>query len=147
MQQRTPSFWFLQAPGWAFLLYLLIAQGIPAFDYELGVAMGVQEPAERITEVGVAFWAGFAVGDILTYIPLLAAGLAGHVAGKAWARILLAAALGITVYWPIVSLAAVAAARDAEGWSLTGEAAYWIVLPLIALWGAWGLWSLVRSGH
>ena len=142
MQRRTPSFWFLHAPGWLLLLYLIIAQGIPAFDYELGVAMGAQEPAERITDVGVAFFTGFAVGDVLTYIPLLAAGLAGHVAGKAWARIVLASALGITVYWPVVSLATVAAARDAEGWNISGEAAYWIVLPLIALWGAWGLWRL-----
>ena len=59
---------------------------------------------------------------------------------------LLGAALGITVYWPVLSLAAVVAARDAAGWSLPGETAYWIVLPPIALWAAWGLWRLAREG-
>ena len=60
---------------------------------------------------------------------------------------LLAAALGITVYWPVVCLAAVVAARGAMGWNFTNEAAYWTVLPLIVLWGTWGLWSLVRQGE
>ena len=58
----------------------------------------------------------------------------------------LAAALGITVYWPLVSLAAVWDARGAPGWTLAGEAAYWVVLPPIALWAAWGLLALMRAG-
>ena len=61
--------------------------------------------------------------------------------------IALAAALGITVYWPIVCLAAVAAADGAKGWALTDVAAYWVVLPIIVLWGLWGLWVLVREGR
>jgi len=54
------------------------------------------------------------------------------------------AALGVTIYWPVVCLAAVVAARDAPGWNLVNETPYWIVLPLITLWGAWGLWRLTR---
>ena len=144
--KRDIGFWSIQGPGWLLLLYLIFAQAIPAFDYDLGVSMGTQESAEQISEVGVAFWYGFAFGDLITYIPLLALGLIGYWLDKAWGRMLLAAALGITVYWPVVCLAAVVAARGAKGWNLTGEAAYWIVLPLIALWGTWGLWSLVRQG-
>ena len=60
--------------------------------------MGTQEAAEVVSEVGVAFWYGFAFGDLIAYIPLLAIGLIG----------------------------------------------YWLVLPLITLWGAWGLWRLTR---
>ncbi len=146
MTSRAIRFWTLQGPGWVLLVYLLYAQAIPAFDYDLGVAMGTQEPADRITEVGVAFFYGFAFGDLVSYIPLLIAGLLGHWLGTMWGRLLLGAALGITVYWPIVCLATVAAARDAAGWSLAGETAYWIVLPLIALWGAWGLWCIARFG-
>ena len=52
---RDLGFWMLQAPGWLLLSYLLYAQAIPAFDYELGIVMGTQEAAEQITEVGVAF--------------------------------------------------------------------------------------------
>lgn len=135
----------IQGPGWLLLLYLIYAQAIPAFDYDLGVAMGTQESAAVITAVGVAFWSGFALGDLLVYIPLLALGLIGHWKNTKWGQVSLASALGITVYWPIVCLVAVVSARGAPGWQLPDEAVYWVVLPLIALWGAWGLWELVKS--
>jgi hypothetical protein len=145
MEKRDVRFWLLQAPGWLLLMYLIYAQALPAFNYELGVAMGTQEAAAQITEVGVAFWYGFAVGDLAIYIPLLLAGLAGHWRGRTRGRLLLAGALGITLYWPVVSLTAVVAARDAPGWNIGDEAAYWVVLPLIAVWAAWALSYL--SGH
>jgi hypothetical protein len=135
----------LLIPGWLLLAYLCYAQAVSAFDYDLGVAMGTQESADRISEVGVAFWYGFAFGDAAIYIPLLAAGLIGYSRGRIWGRIHLSAALGISVYWPVVSLAAVVAARDASGWTLGDETAYWIVLPLISLWGIFGLWRVSRA--
>lgn len=134
-------------PGWLLLVYLIYAQGITALGYEIGVSMGTQEPAEMITEVGTAFWYGFALGDLLTYIPILVAGLIGHMRAKVWGRVLLPAALGITVYWPIVCLIAVADARDAVGWSITNETPYWIVLPAITIWGAWGLWAIIKESQ
>jgi len=142
--KRDINFWLIQVLGWLLLIYLIYAQAIPAFNYEAGVAMGTQEPATVVSEVGVAFWYGFAFGDLIAYIPLLAAGLIGYWAGKNWGRVLLAAALGVTVYWPLVCLAALVAARGASGWNLVDETPYWIVLPLITLWGAWGLWRLTR---
>ena len=51
-----------------------------------------------------------------------------------------AAALGITVYWPIVCLAAVVKARGVAGWNLADETDFWIVLPIITIWGLWGMW-------
>ena len=145
--KRGIGFWLLQVPGWLLLFYLIYAQAIPAFSYETGVAMGTQEPAEQITDVGVAFWYGFAFADLVTYIPLLAVGLIGHYLGKMWGRIIICAALGITLYWPVVCLAAVIAARNAAGWNITDESPYWIVLPLIALWGAWGLWFILKESQ
>lgn len=145
MNNEKLEIWSLQVPGWLLFLYLVYAQAIPAFDYQLGVAMGTQEPASRITEVGVAFWRGFAFGDLVVYLPLLALGLAGYYSGRRWGRVVLAAALGITVYWPVVCLAAVVAAREAAGWELGDETTYWIVLPLVALWGLWGLWLIARQ--
>ncbi len=144
MTRRGIGFWGVQGPGWLLLAYLVYAQGVPAFDYDLGVAMGTQEPATAISEVGVAFWWGFAFGDLVVYIPLLVLGLVGHLMGTDWGRVALAAALGITLYWPVVCLAAVTDARGAPGWSLAGEIAYWIVLPPIALWALWGLWHVAR---
>jgi len=139
MSKRNIKIWILHVPGWLLVFYLIYAQAIPAFDYELGVSMGTQESADIISDVGVAFWYGFAFGDLIIYIPLLVFGLLGHWFKKNWGNILLSASLGITVYWPIVCLAAVVSARDATGWNLESEVAYWIVLPLITVWGLWGL--------
>ena len=57
----------------------------------------------------------------------------------------LAAALGITVYWPIVSLAALVDARNASGWEIASEGPYWIVCLLVASWGVLGLCLLIRK--
>lgn len=36
-------------------------------------------------------------------------------------------------------------ARGAPGWRLADETPYWIVLPLVALWGLLALWTLHRT--
>ena len=136
--KRTLADYSLEVPGWLLLVYLLYAQAIPAFDYELGVRMGTQEPASQITEVGAAFWYGFAFADLVIYIPLLGLGLIGCWRRSSWWRPVLGAALGITVYWPVVVLAAAVDARDAAGWDID-DADFRVVLPAIALWAAWGL--------
>jgi len=141
---RGPEYWWLQIPGWLLLAYLFYAQAIPAFDYELGVRMGTQESAQKITEVGAAFWYGFAFSDLVVYIPLLGAGLIGHYLGHPWWRVIFGAALGITIYWPLVVLAAAVDARDASGWDID-ETAYWVVLPTITAWALWGLSRLARD--
>lgn len=141
---RGARFWAIQCPGWLLLVYLVVAQGLSAFSYELGVAIGVQEPARQITAVGAAFWYGFAFGDALVYIPLLLAGLIGHLKNSRWGRTCLAAALGVTIYWPLVCLAALVDARGASGWNIPSELPYWLVLPLIAIWGIMALWLLMR---
>ena len=146
-RKHSPSFWMLQVPGWLLLVYLIFAQGVSAFSYELGIKMETQEPAERITEVGTAFFYGFALGDLLTYIPILLIGLIGHMRSKPWGRIVFAAGLGITIYWPVVCLVTVVDARNASGWNLVEETPYWIVLPLIALWGLWGLWAVIKESQ
>lgn len=146
MALRHSGFWMVQIPGWLLFVYLVYAQAIPAFDYELGVRMGTQESAEQITEVGKAFWYGFAFADLVVYLPLLAAGLVGHRLNRQWHRAVLGGALGITVYWPIVVLAAAINARNATGWAID-ERPYWIALPVIALWASGALWNMVRRTH
>jgi hypothetical protein len=139
---KSTGFWMLQGSGWLLCAYLVCAQGIPAIDYELGVKMGTQESADQITAVGTAFWYGFAFADAVVYIPLLAVGLIGLWRTNSWGAVLTGAALGITVYWPLVVLAAAVKARNAPGWHLD-DSGYWIVLPLLSLWALWGLWWLV----
>ena len=138
--------WLIQIPGWLLFAYLAVAQGVSAISYDLGVRMGTQEPAERITGIGVAFFWAFAAADLVFYTPLLGIALVGHWMEAGWAVPLLAAALGITIYWPITCLAAVYRARGSESWSLPKEHQYWIVLPLIALWAALALWFITSAG-
>ncbi|MCP3972600.1 MAG: hypothetical protein GY717_20210 [Rhodobacteraceae bacterium] len=145
MTGQTIAFWAIQGPGWLLVAYLVVAQCLSAVSYGLGVRLGMQEPAGQITEVGVGFFWAFAFADLVFYTPILALGLVGHWLGSGWGVPVLAAALGTTVYWPIVCLAGVARTRGAPGWSLPKERDYWIVLPGIALWGAWGLFHLVVS--
>ncbi len=144
-RRHDRAFWIVQVPGWLLLLYLIYAQGIPAFGYEFGVAMGTQEPVKTVTEVGTAFWYGFALGDLLTYIPILALGLVGHARGRPWGGVVLAAAAGITIYWPAVCLVTLVDARDAAGWGIDDETPFWIALPVVATWGAIALGMLARE--
>lgn len=140
------AFWLIQGPGWLLFAYLAIAQGLAALNYDLGVRMGTQEPTSKITEVGAAFWWGLAAADLAFYMPLLGVALVGHWIGTGWATPAMAAALGVTVYWPLASLFTIMRARNAPGWSLPKEHQYWIVLPLIALWGAGALaWLCLAS--
>ncbi len=145
--KRDKSFWGIQIPGWLLLIYLVYAQGITAFGYDIGVSMGTQEPVEVITEVGAAFWYGFAFADLIIYIPVLVAGLIGHLRARRWGKLWMAAALGITVYWPIVCLAALVEARGAAGWNIANETPYWLVLTLVAAWGVWGLIAITRESQ
>lgn len=142
---RRKSFWALQIPGWLLLCYLIYAQGISAFSYDLGVSMGTQESATVISPVGAAFWYGFAFADLLIYIPILLAGLIGHFKASRWGEMVMSAALGITIYWPVVCLAAIVDARGAAGWQLPSELPYWIVLPLITVWGIWGMYIVLNN--
>ena len=135
-------FWAIQAPGWLLFFYLAVAQCLSALNYDLGIRMKTQEPATQITEVGVSFWWAIALADLVFYTPVLGLGLTGHALGAEWADLALGAALGITVYWPVLSLAAVWKARGAPGWSLPKERNYWIVLPAIAGWALFALGAL-----
>lgn len=139
------AFWIIQGPGWLLFAYLVVAQCTAAVRYSLGVSLGTQEPAERITDVGVAFFKGYAGADLIVYVPLLGVGLLGHFVGSSWSGIVLGAALGITLYWPIACLWTVRAARGAEGWDLPKEEQYWVVLPLIAGWAVLGLVAIIAT--
>ena len=138
------AFWIIQIPGWSLFIYLLVTQCTAALSYELGVRMGTQEPVERVTQVGVAFLWGFALADLVFYVPILGLGLFAHWTGSTWAAPTLGAALGITIYWPIAVLATVSKARSAPGWNLPNERGWWILCPLIAVWALIALLVLMN---
>lgn len=67
MAHRRQDLRTVIVPGWLLCAYLVYAQAIPAFDYEPGISMGTLEAVATITEVGAAFWYGFAFGDLVVY--------------------------------------------------------------------------------
>jgi len=102
--------------------------------------MGTQDPPEVVTPVGVAFWKGFALADLVFYVPVLGFGLWTYERNPLY----LSAALGATIYWPIVCLTAAISARQAPGWTLD-DRPFLIILPLIILWAGWTLGRLARQ--
>ena len=125
---------FVKIPGWLLFWYLLVGQCIPAIDYEIGIRMGTQDPPEVVTPIGVAFWKGFATADLVFYVPLLGYGLWTYETNSTS----LSAALGVTVYWPMVCLVAAIKARGTEGWSLD-DRPFCIILPIFILWASLAL--------
>lgn len=137
---RTHGFWILMIAGIFLLAMLLLGQTMSFIDYEFTVEMGLQEPKEEITQIGVALNKGFGVGDTLVYIPLLVTGLAGLWRKRMWGVFAMSGALAITVYWPVVSIFMLFFARGAMGFHFTRYASYGVILGLITLYGGWGLW-------
>lgn len=135
----------LQAGGLALLAFVLVGQTGALLNYEWTVAAGLQESADQVTPVGVAFNIGFAVADTLVYVPLLVAGLAGLWLGHPWGRLAMAAALGITAYWPIVCLRAIYEAAGAPGFAFSRQTIYAALLLPVMAYGIWGLAFLLRQ--
>jgi hypothetical protein len=146
MPTRHPlGFWVLEGVGIFILVTLFAGQGLALVDYDLAVSWGLQEGASSITPFGVAVNKGFAAADIAIYGPLLAIGLVGFWGGKLWGTIALAAALGITAYWPIACLYALYVAKGIPGFTFASHALFTaLLLPFVA-YALWGLVFLYRS--
>lgn len=145
--RRSRLFWAVQISGWLLLVVLACAQITSAFNYDLGIAMGFQKPAEMITEVGRASWHGFAIADSIIYVPVMAIGLFGHARGTSWGRYGLAAAAGISLYWPAVFGATLVLSRSAADWHLDTELPVWAFGAVFFAWALVALWSLARDGR
>ncbi len=125
-------------------LIMLIGQTGSLFDYGFTVSIGLQESVEEVTGLGVAWANGFAFGDTVFYIPLFIIGIAGLFRQKVWGIFFMFGALAITVYWPIVNLYAMLAGKHAMNLNPDKFISFSILLPLIALYGLWGMWFLYR---
>lgn len=139
-QSRPLGFWLLIIGGAVLGAAYIAGQTLSLFDYERTVAWGLQEAEADIGITGRAFNFGFAIADTVFYVPILAAGLWGLWRRASWARVPLVAALGISVYWPLLTTAAAAFGHGQPGFGYLAPAAY---LPLTGpslVYGLWGLW-------
>ncbi len=133
------KFWILIFVGILLSIIYILGQSMSLIDYNFTVSIGLQEPVEEVTEIGVALNKGFGLGDTLVYIPLLVLGLIGMIKRKFWGFLSMSGALAITVYWPIVGLSTVFFAKNAPEFNFTDYTSYSIILPLISFYGLWGL--------
>ena len=142
MKNRTFGFRALIIVSGILTIMYLLGQTMAIIDYSFTVSTGLQEPAEEITEVGVAFNKGFGWADTLIYIPLLITGIIGLLQKKIFGWYCMAAAMAITIYWPIVILTTLFYARSIPEFSFSDYVSYTILLTLIVVFGVWGLYYL-----
>ena len=143
--RKQVGFFILIVLGFIFLAMLFLGQMMSFIDYEFTVSIGLQESVDVIGEMGVAVNRGFGVGDTIIYIPLLVTGLVGLLIRKKWGLFAMAAALGITAYWPVVSLFILLFARGTPGFHFTDFTAYTVLLTAFTLYGLWGLGYVYRN--
>jgi hypothetical protein len=137
--KKTLEFYALIGVAVFLTIMFIAGQTLSLVDYDLAVSLGLQESAGEISAEGVAFAKGFAFGDTVFYIPLFAIGIVGLLKGKAWGAFSMFGALAVTVYWPVVHLFMLYSGRDLFHLSHDKYLSYSILLPLIALYGLWGM--------
>ncbi len=126
------------------LIFLLVGQSFALINYDFLVSIGLQESVEEITLVGIAFAKGFAFGDTVIYIPLIIAGVVGLLKRKRWGFHAFFGSLAISVYWPLVHLFAIIIEQEAITLPPGKYLSFYIILPLIASYGLWGMWYLYK---
>jgi len=140
--KRGIQFWVLISASSLLVVLLLIGQTFALIDYQSAVALGLQESVEEITYVGIAFAKGFAFGDTLFYIPLLLLGIVGLLKRMKWGLYCMIGSLAISLYWPTVHLYAIYSERNAIVLNPDKYVSFSVLLPLIVLYGLWGMWYL-----
>ena len=127
------------------MLFLLSGQTFSLFNYKAAVDLGLQESAEEITEVGIAFAKGFAFADTIAYIPLLLIGIIGLLKRTNWGVYAMFASCAISVYWPLVHLYAIYIGVDVIILHPEKYVSFPITLSFIILYGLWGMWYLYTN--
>lgn len=127
------------------LILLLSGQTYALINYKTTVNLGLQESIDEIGPLGIAWAKAFALGDTLVYIPLLFIGIIGILKKTFWGYICMLCSLGISVYWPVVNLSAIFLAKDEIQLIEDKYISYSILLPLISLYGIWGIGYLYKE--
>lgn len=143
--KRSIGFRLLISIGIVLNIIFIAGQTVSLIDHDLTVSLGLQESEEEIGSVGIAFAKGFAFGDTAFYIPLFVTGMIGLVKRKPWGTFFMFGALAVTVYWPVVHLFAIYSGKSSMNLGADKYLSYSVILPLVALYGLWGMWFLYRN--
>jgi hypothetical protein len=145
--KRSFSFWFLIITSVFLTIMYISGQTLAVFNYDLAIAIGMQESEAEVGQVGIAYAKGFGFGDTLIYIPLIIIGIIGLIKRRVWGVYAMFGAMAITVYWPVVHLYAITIGKGAINLSLEKMTTYYTVLSLIIIYGLWGMWYLYKNRH
>ncbi|MGB5667699.1 MAG: hypothetical protein WBM53_12690 [Maribacter sp.] len=140
--KRKIRFWALISIGILLGIFLIVGQTLSLINYDLAIALGLQESEQEVGKVGIAFGKGFAFSDTVIYIPLLIAGIIGLIKGKKWGLYSMFGSLAISVYWPIVHLFAIYIERNVFALHPDKYISFPLILSLIIIYGLWGMWFL-----
>lgn len=140
--QRTFGLTFLKITTLFLALFFLAGQTYSLIDYQQTIKWGLQESPAEVGDVGVSFLKGYAFADTIFYIPILILSVIGLQYQRKWGYYLMIAALAISVYWPIAVLYSIYEGREFMDLSVEKYTSFSIILPLIILYGIWGLWYL-----
>ena len=144
IKNKTISDWMFFTVGIIILFMLFLGQTMSFINYEFTVSLGLQESIEQIGSFGVAVNKGFGISDTIIYIPLMLIGLIGTWTKKKWGIWSMIAALGITIYWPVVCLAIIFLSEGVPDVQFTDIMEYVLILSFITFYGIWGLWYLYK---
>jgi len=144
MKKKKIGFRILTGLGILLAFLLLSGQTLALFDYNLTVELGLQESETEVSKVGIAFAKGFGFGDIIISLPLLKAGIIGLLKNKNGGLFSMFGALAITAYWPLVCLYAGLSDRVAITLTSDKYISYSVMLPLIAIYGLWGMGYIIN---
>lgn len=144
-KKRRIGFWTLISVGILLGIFLIVGQTFSLINYDLAIALGLQESEQEVGKVGIAYGKGFAFSDTVIYIPLLIAGIIGLLKGKKWGLYSMFGSLAISVYWPIVHLYAIYIGRNVFALHPDKYISFPITLSLILIYGLWGMWYLYNN--
>ena len=142
--KRNFSFKILIITSILLMLFLISGQTFSLINYEAAVGLGLQESAEEVTEVGIAFAKGFAFADTIAYIPLMLIGVIGLLKRTKWGAHAMFASCAISVYWPLVHLYAIYVGIGVITLHPEKYVSFPIILSLIIIYGLWGMWYLYK---
>ncbi len=145
MEKSEKGYWVIIIIAVLLVIMFLMGQTLSLFNYEMTVEMGLQESEQEIGRVGVAFLKGYAFGDTVFYIPLLIIGIVGLLKRKKWGLYSMFSALAISVYWPTTILYSIFIGRESINFSADKYLSFSILLPLIMIYGLWGMWYLYKN--
>ena len=146
-EKGSKSFWILISIAILLVIMFLAGQTLSLFNYDLTVRLGLAESENEIGKGGVAFLKGYAFGDTIFYMPLLILGIVGLIKSKKWGFYSMFGALAISVYWPATILYAIFIERTAITLQADKYISFSILLPLIMIYGLWGMWYLYENNE